>query len=60
MPAGRGATEVPVDAEAEVVLAGRVATAVNPVNLANPVKQANLADDRTAAKEPCKCHRSPI
>lgn len=45
MPAGRVATEVPVDAEAEVVLAGRVATAVNPVNPANPVNQANLADD---------------
>ncbi len=40
--AGRGATAVPVDAEAEVVLAGQVATAVNLVNLGNPVNLANL------------------
>lgn len=40
VPAGRAATVVPADAEAEaarVVPAGRVATAVNLVNLANPV-----------------------
>jgi hypothetical protein len=45
----RGATEVPADAEAEaarVVPAGQVATAVNPVSLANPVNPANLADNR--------------
>jgi hypothetical protein len=45
--AGRGATEVLVDAEAEaarVVPAGQVAMAGNPVNLANPVNPANLAD----------------
>jgi hypothetical protein len=45
-PAGRGATEVPVDAEAEaarVVPAGEVATAVN---LVNPVIPANLAGSR--------------
>jgi hypothetical protein len=49
VPAGREATEVPVDAEAEaarVVPAGQLATAVNPVNQANPVNPANLADNR--------------
>jgi hypothetical protein len=58
VPAGRAATEGPVDAEAEaawVVPAGQVATAVNPVNLANPVNPANLVDNaghRTAQMTP--------
>jgi hypothetical protein len=47
--AGRGATEVPADAEAEaarVEPAEQVATAVNPVSPANPVNPANRVDDR--------------
>ena len=48
VPAGRGATEAPVGAEAEAARVAPAGTAVNPanrVNLANLVSPANLVDN---------------